>query len=62
MTSLHLTLVLIVFLTIFSGATVILAWSLLGRLGGGRKPRTQARIKTIVGELAQPRRHQGTAH
>lgn len=56
MTSLHLTLVLIVFLTVFGGATVILAWSLLGRLSGS-KPRTQSRIKSIVGELAQSRRH-----
>ncbi len=56
MTSLHLTLVLIVFLTVFGGATVILAWSLLGRLGGGSKPRKQARIKSIVGELGEARR------
>ncbi len=57
MTSLHLTLVLIVFLTVFGGAAVILAWSLLDRLGAGSKPRKQGRIETIVGELAEPRRH-----
>lgn len=57
MTSLHLTLVLIVFLTVFGGATVILAWSLLGRLGVGRRPGKQARIMSIVGQLAEPRRH-----
>ena len=57
MTSLHLTLVLIVFLTVFGGATVILAWSLLDRLGFGSKPGTQARIRSIMGQLAEPRRH-----
>lgn len=57
MVPLHLTLVLIVFLAVFGGATLILAWSLLGRLGVGSKPRTHARIRSIVGQLAEPRRH-----
>jgi len=56
MVPLHLTLVLIIFLAVFSGATLILSWSLLGRTGAGSKPRTHARIKSIVGQLAEPRR------